>query len=265
MEGSRSRSKGKSREDDPFDLLAPAYDLLASPSRISAEIGALLPLLREHDARLILDAGCAVGSHSICLARKGFDVTGFDLSLAMIREAKRRAARAGVKVRFVRKDLADAGAIQGPGFDAVLCLGNTIAYADSAGVRARVLRAFQRALRPGGLLVIQLRDLSRVRRTGYVFPTRSYRRGEEEWILLRRQDPASGGIRFQVTLLYRPAADSEWETRTTESLSKVTGVTVWRQAIRRAGFVRVRAAKDLTGSPRGRQGGSDLVLFAVRR
>ena len=258
------RSTGKSSEEDTFDLLAPAYDLLASPSRISGEIDALLPRLRAHGARRILDAGCAVGSHSICLARHGFTVTGFDLSQAMIREAKHRAARAGVKVRFVRKDLADADTIAGDQFDAVLCLGNTVAYADSSRVRARVLRAFHAALCPGGLLVVQLRDLSTIRRTGHVFPTRSHRRGEEEWILLRRQDPAPGGIHFQVTLLYRSSADAPWETRTTESLSKITGVTVWREALRQAGFAGIHAATDLTGTARGRRGGSDLVLFASR-
>lgn len=260
-----SRPAGKSSEEDTFDLLAPAYDLLASPSRIASEIDALLPRLRAHGARRILDAGCAVGSHSIYLARHGFDVTGFDLSRAMIREAKRRAACAGVKARFVRKDLIDAGRIAGARFDAVLCLGNTVAYADSSRVRARVLRAFHRALLPGGLLVLQLRDLSTIRRTGHVFPTRSYRRGQEEWILLRRQDPAPGGIHFQVTLLYRSSAEAPWETRTTESVSKVTGVTVWREAVRCAGFAGVAAATDLAGTPRGRRGGSDLVLFASRR
>lgn len=271
LEGERSfrvrqsrRASGRLAEEEVFDLLAPAYDLLASPSRVSAEIGALLPRLRAHGVRRILDAGCAAGSHSVCLGRHGFDVTGFDLSRAMIREAKLRAARADVKVRFVRKDLADACLIRGARFDAVLCLGNTIAYANSSRVRARVLRGFHHALRPGGLLVLQLRDLNTIRRTGHVFPTRSYRRGEEEWILLRRQDPVPGGIRFQVMLLYRRFADDPWVTRSTESVAKVTGVTIWREAIRRAGFSGVLAATDLAGTPRRRRGGSDLVLFASK-
>lgn len=255
----------KSDDEKTYDLLAPGYDLLASPERIKKEIDALEPRLREKGIRNILDAGCAVGSHSIELAKRGFKVTGIDLSSAMISEARKRAAGAGVGIRFQKRDLATAGAASGGPFDAVICLGNTIAYAHASSVRSRVLRAFAKSLRPGGQLVIQLRDLTTIRKTGHVFPTRTHKRGDEEWILLRRQDPVPKGIRFQVTVLHRASANGEWETRHTESILKVTGVTVWREAVKRAGFRDLLAAKDLAGTPRGRRGGSDLVLFASRR
>ncbi len=249
---------------DTYDLLAPAYDLLASPARIGKEVDLLEPRLRTEKVERILDAGCAIGSHSIELIRRGFRVTGIDISRAMVREARRRATAAGIKARFYRKDLLDAGSARGAPFDCLICLGNTISYADAERVRARVLSAFARAVRPGGYLVLQLRDLTTIRRTGHTFPVRSLRRGGREWILLRRQDPVSDGIRFQVNLLYRSSPENDWEIRSTESVLKVIGVTVWKQALRKAGFTSITAARDLAGTPRGRKGGSDLVLFARR-
>ena len=271
MKSGRYARRGTREVRDPekghketFDLLAPGYDLLAPPARVTKEIEALLPRLQANGIRSVLDAGCAVGSHSIELARRGFRVTGLDLSRAMIREGRLRAAGAGVKPRFINADLADAGRIRGVPFDAVLCLGNTLACADVSRVRTLVLGAFYCALRPGGLLVLQMRDLTTVRRTGHVFPVRSYRRGEKEWILLRRQDPVPRGILFGVTMLYRSSTDVPWETRHSESVSKIVGVKVWREALGRAGFRDVQMATDLAGTPRGRHGGADLIVFAAR-
>jgi SAM-dependent methyltransferase len=247
--------------DDVYGLLAPAYEMLASPGRIAAEIDALEIPLRAVGAVRILDAGCAVGFHSSELSRRGFRPTGIDLSRAMIREARARAAAAGRPIRFLVKDLKEADRVAGGPFDAVLCLGNTMASVHTAPERLRVFRAFHGALRSGGLLVLQLRDLSSVPKEGFVFPTRGFRRGQEDWILLRRQDPIGGRIRFTSTLLYRPRAEVPWETRISESLAEILPMTAWRTSLAKAGFGRVRLAGDLRGTPR-RGRAPDLVVFA---
>jgi SAM-dependent methyltransferase len=48
----------------------------------------------------ILELGCGDGALSCFLASKGFTVTGIDISPGMIEEAKQRAVREGVSVRF---------------------------------------------------------------------------------------------------------------------------------------------------------------------
>jgi 2-polyprenyl-3-methyl-5-hydroxy-6-metoxy-1,4-benzoquinol methylase len=52
----------------------------------------------------ILDIGCGTGRHAIELARRGYRVTGFDLSEGQLRRAKEKAAAAGVAIEFVRRD-----------------------------------------------------------------------------------------------------------------------------------------------------------------
>lgn len=52
----------------------------------------------------ILDIGCGTGRHSIELARRGFTVTGVDLSESMLKKARQKADNAGLSVEFIQMD-----------------------------------------------------------------------------------------------------------------------------------------------------------------
>ena len=55
----------------------------------------------------ILDIGCGTGRHSLELARRGYTVTGFDLSPGMIEKAKVLAQKENLKIDFQVKDARD--------------------------------------------------------------------------------------------------------------------------------------------------------------
>ena len=52
----------------------------------------------------ILDVGCGTGRHSIELAKRGYDLTGIDLSGSMLEKAKKKAEQNGVRVGFLQHD-----------------------------------------------------------------------------------------------------------------------------------------------------------------
>ncbi len=54
-----------------------------------------------------LDIGCGEGFYSIYLAKKGFEVTGIDISPKAIEQAKANAEKHGVKIDFRVMDLRD--------------------------------------------------------------------------------------------------------------------------------------------------------------
>ncbi len=52
----------------------------------------------------ILDVGCGTGRHAVELARRGYAVTGLDLSAAMLAKAAEAASAAGVEVEWIHSD-----------------------------------------------------------------------------------------------------------------------------------------------------------------
>ena len=68
----------------------------------------------------ILDIGCGTGSISVLLSRLGHDVTGADLSPAMVELARAKAKRAAQAIGFLVMD-ASAPAFAPGRFDVIVC------------------------------------------------------------------------------------------------------------------------------------------------
>jgi SAM-dependent methyltransferase len=112
---------------------------------IEAELG-------RDTSKAILDIGCGTGRHAIELARRGYAVTGLDLSEAMLAKAKAKAEAAGVRVRFERRDARDFSFPEP--FDAavMLCEG-AFPLMETDEMNFRILKNAHAALRPGGRFI----------------------------------------------------------------------------------------------------------------
>ncbi len=98
----------------------------------------------------ILDIGCGRGRHARALARRGYQVTGLDLSEDAIAAARSQATAEGLdahlsfEVGDMRTPLCDGCA------DGVVNLFTSFGYFESDAENERALSAMATALRPGG-------------------------------------------------------------------------------------------------------------------
>lgn len=135
-----------------FDGYASQYEKHEFTHNTVAEVDFLLAELGLAPGATVLDVGCGTGRHAIELARRGYAVTGLDLSAGMLAEARKQAAAAGVRVAFVH---ADATAFElDKQFDAAICLcegacGLLGTQDDPLAQPLAILRNLARALRPG--------------------------------------------------------------------------------------------------------------------
>ena len=68
----------------------------------------------------IIDIGCGTGRHSIELAKRGYDVTGLDISDKMLDEAREKAEDLGLKIDFIHRDATNFNLDKK--FDLAICL-----------------------------------------------------------------------------------------------------------------------------------------------
>jgi SAM-dependent methyltransferase len=134
-----------------YTSFAWAYDLVV-PSPGAPHEGEVARLLAGR--RTIVDAGCGTGRDAAALAETGFQVTGIDASAEMVAVARERLPDARFEVGDVRIWQSAEP------FDGALCRGvlNDLIEDDD---RQAALDNIARMLRPGGLLVLGVRELER--------------------------------------------------------------------------------------------------------
>ncbi len=190
------------------------YPFLFTESKLDAagsEVASVLELagLEHGDA---LDLACGPGRHSIALAKRGFRVTGVDLSSFLLRKARERARAEGVDVKWVREDMRRF--VRPESYDLVVSLFTSFGYFESRNDDLQVLRNIHRSLRSGGALVIEIAGREALAR-GFQ-PTTSkelaggrllverheviddWARIKNQWIVI--EDSAATTFRFEVSI-----------------------------------------------------------------
>ena len=126
-----------------------------SPTDAASDVEWIAGLAALERGARVLDAPCGFGRHSIELARRGYQVTGVDFSETELERARAAAREAGVNLTLVSQDIRDmefAGE-----FDLAVNLFSSIGYFSDDEDRL-VLDRFWRALKPGGVFVVDTRN-----------------------------------------------------------------------------------------------------------
>jgi SAM-dependent methyltransferase len=101
----------------------------------------------------VLDVACGTGRHAQAFSAAGIDVVGVDRSEDMLAIARRRLPQA----RFVRGDMTTLpNLVHEASMDAAVCLFDSLGYAGSPCGLAATLMGMARAVRPGGIAVVEV-------------------------------------------------------------------------------------------------------------
>ncbi|MHC4949061.1 MAG: class I SAM-dependent methyltransferase, partial [Planctomycetota bacterium] len=142
----------------PFDWYEhdPLYYDIVFDADTAKEAAFLEAVHARHGAggRRMLEPACGSGRLVLAMAKAGYDVTGFDVSPAMLRFARRRLDDAGVRARVARGRM-ESFAFARP-FDVAHCLVSTFRYLLDEASAAAHLACVADALRPGGVYVLGL-------------------------------------------------------------------------------------------------------------
>jgi 2-polyprenyl-3-methyl-5-hydroxy-6-metoxy-1,4-benzoquinol methylase len=87
-----------------FENYAQQYDSECYVQGTVGEVDFIEKELGFNKGCRILDIGCGTGRHAIELAKRGYKVTGVDLSKSQLQRAKEKAGDANVQIEFIQRD-----------------------------------------------------------------------------------------------------------------------------------------------------------------
>lgn len=105
----------------------------------------------------VLDAACGIGTQALPLAARGYRVTASDLSPGAVGRAEREARARGLALATSVADLRELSKVHAT-FDLVLACDNALPHLLSDEEISRALAECHACLRPGGGLLLSLRD-----------------------------------------------------------------------------------------------------------
>jgi SAM-dependent methyltransferase len=144
----------------------------------SREVESILRMLDLKPKAKILDLCCGYGRHSIEFAQRGLKVTGYDLSDFFIGKAKKDSLDLGLEIEFVRGDMRKLPFDKE--FDAVVNIFTSFGFFDKESDDFKVTKGVSRALKKGGLFLLDLKNREHLIRN---FQRRRWRQ-QEDFILL---------------------------------------------------------------------------------
>ncbi len=206
--------------------------------KTSKQVDRFEELLELQKGDKILDQACGIGRHSLELARRGYEVTGLDLSKSYMKEASDNAGE--LPVEFIRGDMRTF--VREEYYDAVINFWSSFGYFEVDYDNYQVLKNVYNSLKKGGKFLLDV--------MGKEILNRIYT--ERDWGRL------DGGFFLEERFLKDEYLESNWilikdgEVMEHRFLYKLYSRNELKRLLRRAGFTSVEIYGDLHRSNYGK-------------
>ena len=206
----------------------------------------------------VLDLGCGTGSISIPLAKRGYRVTGVDMSAEMLAVAYDKMRKEQVNVSWVEQDMRE---LEVPQADAVISLCDSLSYlTEEEDVQQTFQRVFAH-LTPGGSFLFDVHSPYKILQV-YGENTFTWQDDEVSYIWQCFCEPLRLEVEHQLTFflrqpngLYLRVEEQHWQ-RAYQPVQIVRWLTA-------AGFSDIQVTADFTELPP--QANSERLFFRAYR
>ena len=228
-----------------YDLLAPFYDEVNKDISYSDWADFIEAVIAKHyDGRpeLVLDLGCGTGRMTLELARRGYDMTGVDISPEMLDVARDAAEKEGLsdKMLWLCQDMTEFE-LFGTVDVTVSCL-DCINHLTSKSALDKCLALVHNYLIPNGLFIF---DVNGKRKFEEIYSDNSYVMEEDGKVCIWQNyyDKRRGLCDFYITV-FEEREDGRYERYDDIQREKMYTLRSIRTALGKAGFEYIGAYSD---------------------
>ena len=240
---------------DFYDHLAPHYHLLYGDweSAVQRQGQALAALLADEGVapgEPVLDAACGIGTQTLGLLAHGHRMVASDISPAAVERLKAELQRRGLTAQARVDDLRTLAHAATGSMAAVLACDNSVPHLLTDEDLLACFRQAHRCLRPGGSLVISVRDYAAIaRKTPDVHPYGMHN-GPDGHRFIAVQVWEWDGDHYDLRMyLTTEAPDGTCSTTVATSRYYAVGIERLTALMREAGFAEVQRRDDVLFQP----------------
>ena len=140
-----------------FNNYSTYYDLIYEDKNYEKECDYLDYLWNQHSeipVKSVLDVGCGTSGHGILLAKRGFTVHGIDKSQKMIKIARERIKKEGLKLDIIREDITSFDSTKE--YDTAISMFAVMGYLTSNNELLSAFHNIKRSIKKGGLFIFDV-------------------------------------------------------------------------------------------------------------
>ncbi len=139
--------------EELFENYAESYDKESYTQGTQGEVDFIEQEINFDKTKRILDIGCGTGRHAIELAKRGYNVTGIDLSESQLKRAIEKAQKENLTIDFLRADARNLDFNHE--FDVVIMMCEAaFPLMETDEMNFKILENAQKALKPKGKLIL---------------------------------------------------------------------------------------------------------------
>ncbi|MFQ5547711.1 MAG: class I SAM-dependent methyltransferase [Woeseia sp.] len=189
----------------------------------------------------VLDCSCGIGTQAIGLALQGHQVHATDLSPVSVDCARRESAGFGADVTFGVADFRKLSGTISDTFDAVISCDNSFAHCLNDDDLAAALTSIKSRLKPGGLLLVSIRDYDALIADKPVFNSEHVQdRPDGRRVVFQVWDWASDGRSYRLSQFLLKETDGGYELKYFESELRALLRDEIITAVEHAGYEEIR-------------------------
>ena len=234
-----------------YDILAPVYDAINAEIDYSAWADFIEDIVRREyrngRPELVLDLGSGTGSMTLELARRGYDMTGVDISSEMLDIARERAEAEGLSDRMLwlcqdMREFELYGTV-----DVTVCCLDGVNHLTAPRDLAKCLSLVHNYLIPDGLFIF---DVNGKHKFEHIYGSTTYAMEEEGGVCIWQNDynPKSGICNFYITL-FEEGEDGRYTRYDDLQRERMYTLRALKSALTSSGFEFIGAYSDFDFTP----------------
>lgn len=137
------------------------YDLFETEKKFQATRLHWDRILEGKDVHTLLDVSIGTGNLTLAASELGIELTGSDLSGAMLERCREKAEGRGIPITLVQSDFRELDKAFHTRFDCVASTGNSLPYVTNEEIPG-VLSQMDALVKPGGYLYFDLRNWDKI-------------------------------------------------------------------------------------------------------